>query len=258
MEVTLQTFFIVCPLVFLGSLVDAMVGGGGLITLPAYLIAGFPPHMAAATNKCSAVFGMVFSTGRFLKNGKIHLPTGALAAGLALIGSHLGARLNLLLPERYLHYVLIVALPVAAVFLLFHRDFGVENRMDELPFRRVMVISALIGFLLGMYDGFFGPGTGTFILLAFTGLAKMDLITASGNAKLINLSSNLAAFVTFACSGTIVWSVGLCAALFGILGQFMGAGLALHRGAKLIRPMFLLVLGLLLVRVAGDLAGSLL
>jgi len=257
MELTVQTFLIVCPLVFLGSLVDAMVGGGGLISLPAYLIAGFPPHMATATNKCSAVFGMVFSTGRFFKSGKIHLPTAALASALALIGAHLGARLNLFLPDKYLHYVLVAALPVVAVFLLFRRDFGTENHMDELPFRRVMAVSAVIGFFLGMYDGFFGPGAGTFILLAFTGLLKMDLITASGNTKLINLSSNLAAFLTFALSGNIVWAVGLPAAVFGILGHFVGAGLALHKGAKIIRPMFFVVLALLLVRVVADLIAAL-
>lgn len=258
MEITLQTFLIVCPLVFLGSLVDAMVGGGGLISLPAYLIAGFPPHMATATNKCSAVFGMVFSTGRFFKSGKLHLPTAGLAAAFALVGAHLGARLNLFLPDKYLHYVLVVALPVVAVFLLFRRDFGTENHMDELPRRRVMVFSALIGFFLGMYDGFFGPGAGTFILLAFTGLVKLDLITASGNTKLINLASNVAAFLTFAFSGNIVWTVGLPAAAFGILGHFVGAGLALHQGEKIIRPMFFVVLTLLLVRVAGDLAGTML
>ena len=258
MEIALQTFLIVCPLVFLGSLVDAMVGGGGLISLPAYLIAGFPPHMATASNKCSAVFGMVFSTGRFLRQGKIHLPTAALAAGFALVGAALGARLNLILPDRYLHYVLVAALPVVAVFLLFKRDFGTENRMEELPHRRVMLFSAGIGFVFGMYDGFFGPGAGTFILLAFTGLVKMDLITASGNTKLINLASNVAAFTTFAFSGYIVWTVGLTAAAFGILGHVVGAGLALHKGAKIIRPMFFVVLTLLLLRVIWDLAATLL
>lgn len=258
MEVTLETFLIVCPLVFLGSLIDAMAGGGGLISLPAYLIAGFPPHMATATNKCSAVFGMVFSTARFFKNGKIHLPTAGIAALLALVGAYLGAELNLILPERYLHFILVAALPAAAIFLLFKRDFGDENHMDALPFRRVMVCSALIGFFLGMYDGFFGPGTGTFLILAFTGLVKTDLLTALGNAKLINFCSNLASFVAFACSGYMVWSVGLAAALFGILGQFVGAGLALHKGAKIIRPMFFVVLTLLLLRVVSDLLASIL
>lgn len=258
MEITLQTFLIICPLVFLGSLVDAMVGGGGLISLPAYLIAGFPPHMATATNKCSAVFGAMCSAGRFFKHGKIHMPTAVMASAFALIGAFLGAQLNLLLPDRYLHYVLAAALPTVAVFLLFHREFGTENRMDELSVRRVMVYSGLIGAVMGVYDGFFGPGAGAFILLAFTGLVRMDLVTASGNAKLINLSSNVVAFLTFACSGYVVWTVGLVASVFGILGHFVGAGLALHKGAKIIRPMFFVVLALLLARVGWDLASTVL
>lgn len=258
MEITLQTFLIICPLVFLGSLLDAMVGGGGLISLPAYLIAGFPPHMAAATNKCSAVFGATCSAARFFKHGKIHMPTALTASGCALVGAFLGAQMNLLLPDRYLHYVMVAALPAVGIFLLFRREFGTENHMDELSTRRVMVCSVIIGFGMGVYDGFFGPGAGTFILLAFTGLVRMDLVTASGNAKLINLSSNVVAFLTFAYSGYVVWTVGLVASVFGILGHFVGSGLALHKGAKIIRPMFFVVLTLLLVRVGWDLVSSML
>lgn len=254
MEISLQTLLVVCPLVFLAGLMDAVVGGGGLISLPAYLAAGLPPHMATATNKCSSVFGAVVSAFRFFRHGKVHRAA-LLAAGLALPGSWLGTTLNLALSERYLHYVLVIALPITAVFLLAKRDFGDVSRVDALSPRRLTILCGGIGFFLGMYDGFFGPGAGTFLILAFTALTGFDLVTASGNAKVVNLCSNLAAFLTFAFSGQILWTVGLPAAFFSILGHFTGSSLALTKGAKAIRPMFFVVLLLLLLRIVSDLLG---
>ncbi len=257
MEVTLRMLLIVCPLVFLAGLVDAVAGGGGLIALPAYLVAGLPPHFASATNKCSSVFGTTLSTFRFLKQGRFHRRAAIVSAVTALIGSALGTRLNLLLSEKALHYVLIVLLPVIAVFLLLRRDFGLESRVEELSRQKLTVLSALIGLVLGAYDGFFGPGAGTFIILAFTALCGFDLVTASGNAKVVNLCSNIAAFVTFASAGKILWALGLPAACCSIAGHYVGSSLALKDGAKIIRPMFFVVLSLLLVRVGWDLVTGL-
>ena len=252
MTITVWTYVIVCSLALVGGLVDSIAGGGGLITLPAYLIAGFPPHMASATNKCSAVFGTFTSTARFLRQGKVNLPAAAISAVTALLGSALGARLYLYLSERYLQYVLMVVLPVIAVFLVFRRDF-VERGPDEaVSGPRLLVLAGIIGLLLGTYDGFFGPGTGTFLILLFTALARFDVITASGNAKVINLCSNAAAFVTFACAGKVVWAVGLPAAVCGIVGNYIGSGLVLKKGAAAVRPMFCVVLALLFARILYD------
>lgn len=253
MTVTFQTFLIVCPLVFLAGLVDAVAGGGGLIALPAYLVAGLPPHMASATNKCSSVFGTVVSTVRFLREGRFHRRAAVVSAFTALLGSALGTRLNLLLSEALLHWVLVGLLPVIALFLLFKRDFGATSRVDTLSPRALLVLSGAIGLVLGAYDGFFGPGAGTFMILSFTAVCGFDLVTASGNAKVVNLCSNLAAFVTFASAGKILWIVGLPAALFSIAGHYVGSSLALTRGAKVIRPMFFVVLLLLLGRILSDL-----
>lgn len=257
MEVTLRMFLIVCPLVFLAGLVDAVAGGGGLIALPAYLVAGLPPHFASATNKCSSVFGTTVSTLRFLKQGKFHRRAAAVSAVTALIGSALGTRLNLFLSEKALHYVLIALLPIIAVFLLFHRDFGLESKVEALSPKKLTVLSGAIGLALGAYDGFFGPGAGTFIILAFTALCGFDLVTASGNAKVVNLCSNIAAFVTFAFAGKILWVLGLPAACCSIAGHYVGSSLALKDGAKIIRPMFFVVIVLLLVRIVWDLVTGL-
>lgn len=256
MENLVQTLLIVCPLVFLGGLVDAVAGGGGLITLPAYLLAGLPPHAAAGTNKCGNFFGTLLAAGRFVKSGNVHLPAAAAGGAGALVGAWLGAQLNLLVPEQVLYYIMLAIVPVMALFILFKRDFGAENHAGEMPKNRLLLLAGCVGLAIGGYDGFFGPGAGTFLILAFTGLCKFDLLTASGNTKVANAASNFASLVTFALAGEVVWAVGIPAALCGIAGGYVGAGLALHNGAKIIRPMFLVVLALLVVRLVWNLIGG--
>lgn len=244
-----RIWLIVCPLVFLGGLIDAVAGGGGLITLPAYLLAGLPAHIASGTNKCGNVFGTLLSTGRFLKRGDVHVPSAIAGAIGALVGAWVGAKLNLIMPEQMLYYVMIAVVPVMAVFLLLKRDFGQEDRSGELSRGQLMAMALGIGLVIGGYDGFFGPGAGTFLMLAFTGLCRFDLLTASGNTKVANSASNLASLVTFAIAGKVMWSVGIPAALCGIAGNYVGSSLALKSGAKVIRPMFFVVLALLLARL---------
>ena len=250
---TASVYLIVCPLVFLAGLIDSVAGGGGLISLPAYLAAGIPPHMALATNKCSSTFGTLLSTLRFMKNKRVHYLSAAISAAFALLGSHLGAALSLYVDEKYLSYILLAALPMIAVTVFIKKDFGTHNKVDEVSQTKLVLLSAATGFIVGGYDGFFGPGTGMFLILIYTGLIGFDLVTASGNAKIVNLASNVSAFLTFALSGNILWQVGLPAALFGIAGNWLGSGLALKNGKKIIRPMFLAALILLFVKIAYDL-----
>ncbi len=255
-ELSVMTYLLICPLLFLAGLVDSVAGGGGLISLPAYLVAGLPPHCATATNKCSSTFGTMLATVRYLRHGHLHRQSAALSVVCALSGSWLGARLNLWLPERYLYWFLLGALPVIALVILFKRELGQTDRTNRYSKTGLLVRVAVIALAIGCYDGFFGPGTGTFLMLALTGLCGFDLLTASGNTKVINLSSNLAAFVTFAFSGNILWALGIPAALFNIAGNYVGSGLALKNGARVIRPMLLVVLGLLLGTVIYDLAAQ--
>ncbi len=242
-------WLIICPLVFLGGIIDAVAGGGGLITLPAYLLAGLPAHLASGTNKCGNAFGTFLSTGRFLKRGDVHYPSAVAGAVGALAGAWAGARLNLIVPEQVLYYIMLAVVPVMAVFLLLKRDFGQEDRSGQLSRGQLMAMAAGIGLIIGGYDGFFGPGAGTFLMLAFTGLCRFDLLTASGNTKVANSASNLASLVTFALAGEVLWSVGIPAALCGVAGNYLGSGLALKGGAKVIRSMFFVVLALLLARL---------
>lgn len=253
MNETLRILLIVCPMVFLAGVIDAVAGGGGLISLPAYLAAGLPPHLATATNKCSSTFGTLVSTIRFMKGQKVHYLSAICAAIAALMGSPIGAYLNLSIDEKYLMWVLVIALPIIAFVIVTKKDLGAESKVEQLSKKQVIYLSLGIGFVIGMYDGFLGPGTGTFLILAYTILVKFDVLTASGNAKVVNLASNVGAFITFAVNGNIIWQIGIIAAFFGIAGNLLGSELAIRNGKEIIRPMFFVVLTLLLVKIIYDL-----
>lgn len=239
-------FLIVCPLTFLAGLVDSIAGGGGLISLPAFLFAGLPMHSAISTNKLSSAVGTTVSTARYCKNGffdrKIALPS----IVLALAGSTIGAKLVLLVEDAYLRGLLILLLPIVAIVVFL--DKGEQQADPNFPVSRRMVIACAAAFIIGMYDGFYGPGTGTFLLLALTKCAHMDVRTASGNVKLINLSSNVAALATFLFSGTVNIALGLAGAVFCLAGHYMGSGLVMKNGNRIVKPIIIVVLVLLFLK----------
>lgn len=247
--------FLICAGVFCASFMDAIGGGGGIISVPTYLLAGLPVHYALGTNKLSSCIGTIASTARYIKNGCVDWLLGIPSIALALIGAHFGTRLQLAVDEKYLKLILLIVLPVIA-FLLFKKKAMPEHRgaMKEW-LRRGIVWSASL--IIGAYDGFYGPGTGTFLLLIFCYVAKMDVRTASGNVKLVNLASNIGALATSLMAGKVLIPIGLLAAVFSITGQYLGAGLALKNGSKIVRPVILVVLLLLAGKIILELLGIL-
>lgn len=247
---------IICPLVFLAGFVDAIAGGGGLISLPAYLLAGVPPVNAVGTNKLASAIGTATATWRLWRGGYVHLRK-ALPAGLAAVaGSLIGARLALIAPEDVFRMLLIVALPVAAVLVMRKRTLRDETD-ESMPQARRMAIVVTFAFLLGGYDGFYGPGTGTFMLLAFTAVARMSVKEASGEMKVANLSSNIAALTMFALNGAVMVELGLIAAVFQTLGSYLGAGRVMKDGTRIVRPIIVAVLVLLFAKVILEQTGVL-
>ena len=245
--------FMICLGVFCASFMDAIGGGGGIISVPCYLLAGIPVHYALGTNKLSACIGTVASTVRYVKNGCVDWLLGVPSIFLALVGAHLGTRLQLMVDERYLKYLLLLVLPVIAVVLLKRKNLPEERKpMNEWHRRGIVWGFSLV---VGAYDGFYGPGTGTFLLLAFCCLAKIDVRTASGNVKLVNLSSNVGALATSLAAGKVLIPIGLMAAVFSTAGQYLGAGLALKNGSKIVRPVILVVLALLAGKVLLEIFG---
>ena len=243
--------FLICMTGFAG-VVDSAAGGGGLISLPAYLFAGLPAHYTYGTNKFSAACGTTFAAARFLKDGALDLKVGLLAAAGSFAGSAAGSHLAVLLSDGTLRLMMLCILPVAAVIILTRwkspdHDPGVQPLT---PARAVL--AAAIGVGIGCYDGLFGPGTDTFAIIAFSTLMGFDMRRASGNAKLLNLASNYASLATYLASGLVVFHIAIPCAISGIAGNLIGSRLALKGGAKVIRPMMLVVLVLLLGQLTTE------
>lgn len=249
MELSVKLFLIVCPLVFLAGLVDSIAGGGGLISLPAYLLAGLPPHFAIGTNKLSSATGTVVSTIRYCKNKFVDWQVAMPSILMALIGSAIGANIALLLDEEVMKYILIAVLPIVAIYVLRGKTMKKDVSEVSISRKRVYLVACLASFFVGAYDGFYGPGTGSFLILLYTGMAKMDMKKAAGNTKLVNLASNIAALVTYLINGKIIFLLGIAAAVFSIAGHYIGSGLVLKNGHKVIRPIILLVIVLLFLKV---------
>jgi uncharacterized membrane protein YfcA len=242
------SFLVVCPMLFLAGFVDAIGGGGGLISLPAYLFAGLPINQAIATNKLSSSCGTALSTARFLKNGLVNLKLVLPALAAAFAGSFLGARLSLTVSEDVMKYILLIVLPVTAFVVLNRRLFGDGSGEAQVD-RRTVIVCILSALVIGTYDGFYGPGTGTFLIIAFTVFAKMSVPAANAQATVINLTTNITSLAVFLLNGQVVLLLGLAGAACNMAGNWFGSGLAITRGAKIVRPVILIVLVLLLVEI---------
>ena len=244
-------YLIVCPLVFLGGFVDAIAGGGGLISLPAYLIAGLPVHMSIGTNKISSAMGTTLTTFKFWKAGYIKPKLCLLCALFALAGSAGGANLALLVSDRVFKIILLFVLPLTALYVFKSKAMDTAGK-DPLPPGKTALIASALALVIGVYDGFYGPGTGTFLLLLLTGLAHMSLNDAAGTTKVINLSTNVAALVTYLVNGQVWLPLGLTAGLFGIAGNYMGARSFVSKGSRIVKPLIAVVLAIFFVRVVYE------
>ena len=244
---------LICVGVFLAAFMDSIAGGGGLISLPAYLIAGLPAHLALGTNKLSSCIGTAASTFRYIKNGCVDWALALPTIPLAMLGAHFGTKLQLTVDERYLKYLLLIVLPVVAVIVLRQKELPETRGEMNVWLQRIFAWGAAL--IVGAYDGFYGPGAGTFMLLAFCKLAKLDVRTASGNVKVANLMSNFGSLITALTAGKVLVPIGLIAAVFSIAGHYIGAGLSIKNGSKIVRPVILFVLFLLALEVILEFLG---
>ena len=229
---SILTYLLLCPLVGIAGFVDAIAGGGGLISLPAYLIAGIPVHNALGTNKLSSTMGTTVATVRYARSGFIPWQQALLCVLFALAGSSLGAKLALTIPTRTFSILMLVILPLTACYLL--RSQGLTQEREPYPFRKTLLISLPIALVL-------------------TGVAHLPLNQAAGLTKAINLATNVAALKVFLRSGVSDLSLGLVAGCFGIAGNYLGSRLFVNKGAKWTKPLIVTVLVIFFCKVCYEL-----
>ena len=255
MGVELWALALICVLVFLAGYVDSIAGGGGFVSLPAYLIAGLPTHAALATNKLSSTMGTAVATWHYARSGFIDIRLALLSVACALVGSTFGSNLMLMVDESALRIILLVVIPVSATYVLRAKALGARPGGGR-PLRQTILCCLVIAFVIGVYDGFYGPGTGTFLMLLFGGLAKLRLDEAVGLTKAVNLSTNAAALAVFLLHGQTLVVLGLIAGAFSIAGNYLGAHTYTKSGGFLARPLTLIVLAVFMVRTIYDVVVS--
>jgi uncharacterized membrane protein YfcA len=247
---SLELLALVAAAFFAGA-VDAIGGGGGLIMVPALVAAGLPPHLALGTNKGQSFVGSFAAAVRYGRAGLVDWNLARTTFPLAFLGSLGGAALVLVIRPEVLRPLVLALLLVAAVFVTIARPRADGEARP--PRHHAWALAGLVALGVGLYDGFFGPGAGTFFIAGFVGLLGLSLARASADAKVANFASNVAAAVIFANRGVIVWSIALPLAAGQILGGFLGAHLAVRRGDPLIRGVVLVVVLALVAKIGRDL-----
>lgn len=237
---------------FVAGVVDAVAGGGGLFTVPALLAVGLPPSVALATNKGQAAPGAVSSFVTFFRRGGVDRTRAPLGFACGFIGSLLGARLLLSMRPEPLRPIMVTLLLFALAVMLLRSRIHVRAK----PLARPRLALAFIGLVLGAYDGFFGPGTGSLLIVAFVTFFGDSPLLASGNAKVVNLASNLAAFSLFTLRGAVLWHISLPMACANIIGARLGARLALRRGDGFVRVVVTVVVLAVVAKIIFDMLKS--
>jgi uncharacterized membrane protein YfcA len=249
-DLTLATALFLLAASFFAGFIDSIAGGGGLIQLPALLI-GLPKSETAevlGTNKLSAVFGTTTAAALYRKQIKPD-PKILIAMGLpAFLGSAGGAVLASKIPTSSMRPMVLVLLVIVAVYTWFKPDLGKFENLRHLPKRRVQ-IAAIAGVVIGFYDGIFGPGTGSFLMLILVASLGYAFITASAIAKVVNVATNVGAIMVFGINGAVLWQIGIILGIANITGAVIGARLAIKGGSTLVRKVFLLVTVALIVKV---------
>ncbi|MBC8083239.1 MAG: TSUP family transporter [Hymenobacter sp.] len=251
--ITTFTLALLCLFAFVAGFIDSMVGGGGLIQLPAMLLLlkGVPEPTIFGTSKVSSLLGTAAALRRYAGQVPIRWQTVGTAAVVAGSFAFLGARVISAFPRELLRPMVLGLLIVIALYTFWRKDLGAIHA-PRLPARREVWVAVLMGAVIGFYDGFFGPGTGSFLLFTFVGLFGYDFLTASASAKLVNVATNLAGLAYFAYTGQVLWAVALPMAACNVVGATLGANVALRQGTGFVRVLFLVVVSGIILKLGWD------
>lgn len=242
----METCIFVAVAGFVAAFIDAAAGGGGMISLPALMWTGISPLQALGTNKMAAVMGAFTSFITFVRSGRMDIPLIRKLFPLSFIGSAVGVLVVRQVPSEFLRPLIVVLLVVVVLYSLLKKDWDRDAKPRKMT-GAMLVLSMLMAFTLGFYDGFFGPGAGSFLLFSFLMLG-FDFIGATANTKALNFASNLAAMIFFAGFGMINYQMGIFMGLSMIFGAYCGAKFAITKGVAYVRPVFIAVTALLIGR----------
>ncbi|WP_269929651.1 TSUP family transporter [Aminobacter sp. HY435] len=248
-DLATETVALLAVAAFLAGFIDSIAGGGGLITVPALLLAGLSPVQALGTNKLQSLFGSASATISYAAKGHVDLRKQLPWTALAFAGAVLGAFLATVLPGDVLRIFLPFLLVAIALYFALKPNMDDVDRTERIsPFLFGMTVVPVVGF----YDGLFGPGAGSFFMLAFVSLAGYGVLKATAHTKLLNFASNLGGFVAFALVGAIYWKIGLMMGICQFLGARLGAHMAMRKGAKLIKPLLVCTCVALAIKLLMD------
>lgn len=242
---------LLCASSLLAGFIDAVVGGGGLIQIPAMLILlpGAPVATILGTNKFASCAGTTIAVQRYARHVAIDWSTVLPAAITAFVFSFLGSRTVTLLSTAYMRPIVLVLLVLVAIYVFFVKDLGLIHRPRHPP-KKATWLGVLIGAGLGFYDGFFGPGTGSFLIFLFVGVFGFDFLSASASAKVINLATNIASVIYFGWTCHIIYAYAIPMAICSVLGAAIGTRLAIAKGSRFVRMFFLVIVGALIAKLA--------
>ena len=247
------TLALLCIAAFTAGFVDAVVGGGGLIQLPVALVLlpSFPVASVVGSLKIPSFSGTAFAAIQYIKKVKLHWKLLLLMMLLSTLAAFAGSSLLSVVHNYFMKPILLVVLSLVAVYTYSKKNFG-QHISKDLSNQKRLLFAAIISIVIGFYDGFIGPGTGSFLILAFITLLGIDFLHASANAKMVNLATNAGSITLFLIKGTIIWSIAIPMAISNALGGIIGARLAIIKGNKFIRIFFLIVIIGTLIRFGYD------
>ncbi len=243
MEYIADSYYILTFLIitsFCAGFIDSIAGGGGFILVPALMLAGLSPTMAVATNKLPAVFGTATAAYNFIRSKTVIWPIALIGLVCAFLGGMVGSNLNLGLSQDTLNKIVLFILPIAAIVTFIPKK-NLKQNVTDFTKKELYIAAPFITFVLGIYDGFFGPGMGTFLIIAFYSILGMNMVNASAVAKIVNFASGAGALVMFLKAGQVIIAIGIPLLIANVLGSYIGSKMAIKNGQAFVKKILIIV-----------------
>lgn len=254
-DFSIEKFIILASLCFLSAVIDAMAGGGGLISLPAYYSIGLPPHIALGTNKLSASLSTFIAAFKFWQAGKVNFEFVGKLIAFSFVGAAIGVKTAIAIDPQYFKPISFILLIFVFIYTISNKKLGEVHEYKGIT-KENLILGKIMAFSIGFYDGFLGPGTGSFLIFFIIKIFKVEFNSASGNAKILNVSSNIISIILFIVYGKVNFLYGIPVAFVMMFGALLGSKLAITKGTKLTKPVFLIVTSVLILKMGKEILFS--